>query len=162
MQCRGGDLSCFEEIEMTEAEKQWKNERAGGNYGAGTKEIQARNYIAQKELERKRKELFEDALVDFRAGKVEDALQVFEEVKALEPAKYIGDSFERVSRILVVTLYNIACCYSALKATDAGLEALEECMRSGFDDYDKVGPHSRCTSLQALRPNTALQCGSST
>ncbi len=26
------------------AEKQWKKERAGGNYGAGTKEIQARGY----------------------------------------------------------------------------------------------------------------------
>lgn len=63
----------------------------------------------------------------------------FEEIKAMEPAKYIGDSFERVSRILVVTLYNIACCYSALKAADAGLEALEECLRSGFDDYGKVG-----------------------
>lgn len=62
----------------------------------------------------------------------------FEEIKAMEPAKYIGDSFERVSRILVVTLYNIACCYSALKVADAGLEALEECLRSGFDDYDKV------------------------
>jgi hypothetical protein len=62
----------------------------------------------------------------------------FEEIKAMEPAKYIGDSFERVSRILVVTLYNIACCYSSLEAADAGLEALEECLRSGFDDYDKV------------------------
>ena len=62
----------------------------------------------------------------------------FEEIKAMEPAKYIGDSFERVSRILVVTLYNIACCYSALKVADAGLEALEECLRSGFDDYGKV------------------------
>lgn len=38
----------------------------------------------------------------------------------------------------MVTLYNIACCYSALEAADAGLEALEECLRSGFDDYDKV------------------------
>lgn len=68
----------------------------------------------------------------------------FEEVKAMEPAKYIGDSFERVSRILLVTLYNIACCYSSLKVADAGLEALEECLRAGFEDYDKV-----CSSQNA-------------
>lgn len=72
--CSGGDLTCFDPIEMTEAEREWRNERAGGNYGAGTKEIQQRNYIAQKELARKRKEMFEDALSDYRAGKVEDAL----------------------------------------------------------------------------------------
>jgi hypothetical protein len=67
-------LSCFDAIEMTAAERQFKNERAGGNYGAGTKELQERNYIAQKELERKRKEMFEDALSDYRAGKVDEAL----------------------------------------------------------------------------------------
>jgi hypothetical protein len=74
MCCSGGDLSCFDAIELTAAELQFKNERAGGNYGAGTKELQERNYIAQKELERKRKEMFEDALADYRAGKVEEAL----------------------------------------------------------------------------------------
>lgn len=141
MLCRDGDLSCFEEREMTEAEKKWKSERAGGNYGAGTKEIQARNYVAMKEMERKRKEMFEDALTDFRDGNIDKALVQFEEVKGLEPEKYIGDSFERVSRIYIVTLYNIACCYSAIKAVDAGLEALDECMRCGFDEFGKVwGP----------------------
>lgn len=138
LEAREGDLSCFEAREMTEAEKQWQAERAGGNYGAGTKEIQERNYVAMKEMERKRKEMFEDALVDFREGSIDKALVQFEEVKGLEPEKYIGDSFERVSRIYIVTLYNIACCYAALKATDAGLEALEECMRCGFDEFGKI------------------------
>lgn len=55
---------------MTDAERNFQGERAGGNYGAGTKELQQRNYIARKETERKRKEMFEDALADFRAGKV--------------------------------------------------------------------------------------------
>lgn len=137
---------------MTEAEKQWQAERAGGNYGAGTKEIQERNYVAMKEMERKRKEMFEDALVDFREGSIDKALVQFEEVKGLEPEKYIGDSFERVSRIYIVTLYNIACCYAALKATDAGLEALEECMRCGFDEFGKVRTPAavdRCCSATA-------------
>jgi hypothetical protein len=53
---------------MDEAEKKWKAERRGGNYGAGTKEMQARNYVARKEQERKRRELFDDALGKLRAG----------------------------------------------------------------------------------------------
>lgn len=67
-----GDLSALEEEEMTEAERAWKRERAGGNYGAGTKEVQQRNYIARKEQERKRRELFDDALAMFKQGKVEE------------------------------------------------------------------------------------------
>jgi hypothetical protein len=31
------------------AERQWKRERAGGNYGAGTKEVQQRNYVMVSE-----------------------------------------------------------------------------------------------------------------
>ncbi len=30
---------------MDQAEKMWRKERAGGNYGAGTKEVQQRNYV---------------------------------------------------------------------------------------------------------------------
>jgi len=53
---------------MDAAEKKWKSERRGGNYGAGTKEMQARNYVARKEQERKRRELFDDALVKCGGG----------------------------------------------------------------------------------------------
>jgi len=53
------------------AEKKWKSERRGGNYGAGTKEMQARNYVARKEQVRKRRELFDDALVKYRGGDLE-------------------------------------------------------------------------------------------
>lgn len=52
-------------------EKTWKQERRGGNYGAGTKEMQARNYVQRKEAERKRRELFDDALVKFKKGDLE-------------------------------------------------------------------------------------------
>lgn len=47
-----------------------KKERNGGNYGAGTKEIQERNYVARKENERKRRELFDDALASFKSGNI--------------------------------------------------------------------------------------------
>ena len=46
-----GDMSALEEEELTEAEKQFRSERAGGNYGTGTKEMQQRNYIGKKEAE---------------------------------------------------------------------------------------------------------------
>ena len=35
-----GDLSALEQEELSEAEKLFKAERGGGNYGAGTKEMQ--------------------------------------------------------------------------------------------------------------------------
>jgi hypothetical protein len=53
------------------AEKQWKKERAGGNYGAGTKEVQQRNYVARKEAERKRREMFDDALAKFKSNDIQ-------------------------------------------------------------------------------------------
>jgi hypothetical protein len=56
---------------MDAAQRMAKTERAGGNYGAGTKELQARNYVSRKEQERKRRELFDDALVKFNAGEIE-------------------------------------------------------------------------------------------
>lgn len=56
---------------MDPAQRMAKTERAGGNYGAGTKELQARNYVSRKEQERKRRELFDDALVKFNAGEIE-------------------------------------------------------------------------------------------
>lgn len=62
----------LQDEQLTEAEKRFRLERGGGNYGAGTKEMQAKNYIQRTEAERKRRELFEDALGKFKAGKVED------------------------------------------------------------------------------------------
>ena len=66
------------------------------------------------------------------------ALVEFENVLGLEPKNYMGDNFSRVTDVYVVTQYNIACCYSKLGALDAGLEALEETLNCGFDDYKKV------------------------
>ena len=56
---------------MTEAQKQWQTERRGGNYGVGTKEMQARNYMNRKETEQKRRELFDIALSKFRKNDIQ-------------------------------------------------------------------------------------------
>ncbi len=64
-----GDMSMLQD-ESDAAERNWKKERNGGNYGAGTKEIQERNYVARKEIERTRRELFDDALTKFKSGDI--------------------------------------------------------------------------------------------
>lgn len=46
---------------------------------------------------------------------LQGALVDFENVSALEPRNYVGDNLSRVTPILPVTHYNIACCYSMLK-----------------------------------------------
>lgn len=143
-----GDMSALEEEELTEAEMQFRNERAGGNYGAGTKEMQERNYIGRKEAERKRRELFDEALSKFRGGKTEEALIDFENVLSMEPKNYLGDDFSRVTKVYRITQYNIACCYSTLGQVDNGLEAIDAAMACGFEDFDKV---RRDPNLENLR-----------
>lgn len=49
------------------------------------------------------------------------ALVDFENVVAMEPRNYVGDNLSRVTPILPVTHYNIACCYSMLKQVGAAL-----------------------------------------
>lgn len=133
-----GDLSALQELETTEAEKQWRREQAGGNVGAGTREIQMRNYEDRKKNEKERLELFTGALEKFKSGETESALIDFENVISLEPKKYIGDDFARVSDLCMFAQYNVACCYSSLDKADAGLESLDAAMAAGFDDYKKV------------------------
>ena len=61
-----------QEEELSETEKQFRTERAGGNYGMGTKELQAKNFMSRREQERMRRDLFDDALIKFKKGKVEE------------------------------------------------------------------------------------------
>lgn len=152
IQTRGGDTSVFDDDDnLTDAEKRFRAERAGGNVGSGTREVQTRNYIMRKELERKRREMFDDALSKFRSGKPDEALVGFNEVLGLEPRKYIGDNFSRVTEIYRVTQYNIACCYSTIGNLPAAAEALDEAFAAGFENFDLV---RRDKSLANLRADT--------
>lgn len=129
-------------------ERLMKEERGGGNYGAGTKEMQQRNYVKTKEAERARRELFDDALAKFKKGEVEAALIDFENVVGLEPKNYLGDNFSRVTTIYRVAQYNMACCYSALDQEVAGLEALDAAMSAGFEDYKKIRTDPNLANLR--------------
>lgn len=62
---------------MSDIEKQFKSERGGGNYGVGTKEKQQANYMARKESEERRRELFDQALAKFKAGDIEGVRSVY-------------------------------------------------------------------------------------
>lgn len=135
---RNGDMSCFQPLEDDDTTAMFKNERAGGNYGIGTKELQQRNYIAKKESARKRRELFDDGLDKFQSGDYEGALLDWENVLGMEPKQYVSDTFQRVTSIYQTTAYNIACCYGKMNQVEAGLSALEDALRAGFEDYGKV------------------------
>jgi len=59
-------------------------------------------------------------------------------VSALEPRNFVGDNGARVSPVMPVTQYNIACCYSMLGQVDEGLKSLDQALNLGFEDYGKV------------------------
>ena len=77
-----GDLSALQQTEKSSA---FKSERAGGNYGAGTKEQQMNNYSKKRELENQRLDMFDEAIELYNGKDFDNALIVFEEVAALEP-----------------------------------------------------------------------------
>ena len=71
-----------QEEDLTEAEKRFRRERGGGNYGLGTKEVQEKRYIERREAERKRRELFNDALAMYKSGDLENVRQGHAETPA--------------------------------------------------------------------------------
>lgn len=134
----------------------WRQEQAGGNYGAGTRVVQQQNYEDRVKSERERTELFTTALDKFKGGKVEDALIDFENVISMEPSKYMSDAFSRVSDICMYSNYNAACCYAALGKAEAGLESLETALAAGFDDYRKVRNDPNLEELRKAEGFTPL------
>mmetsp|Transcript_14255 Transcript_14255/g.43060 ORF Transcript_14255/g.43060 Transcript_14255/m.43060 type:complete len:353 (-) Transcript_14255:1461-2519(-) len=146
---RDGDLDILQDEELDDTERRFKTERGGGNYGEGTKELQARNYEKRKEAEAVRESQFNDALKLFSDKKLEEALIEFENVLAMEPKNYVGDNFSRITQIYRVTQYNIACCYSAMGQVDAGMDALADALNSGFDQFKVVRTDPNLKALRA-------------
>jgi hypothetical protein len=145
MKNRNGDIylkmkKMFGDFSAMEVEKnsQFKSERAGGNYGAGTKEQQMNNYSKKRELENERLDMFDEAIALYNQKNFDDALIQFEEVAALEPKNYMSDNFETTTEIYRVCQYNIACCFSNIGKLDESLLALRRCMASGWTDYRKI------------------------
>jgi tetratricopeptide (TPR) repeat protein len=135
LQSNGGDTSALEANEKSSA---FKNERNGGNYGAGTKEQQMNNYSKKRELETQRLDMFDEAIELYNGKDYDSALIIFEEVAALEPKNYMGDDFAKTTEIYKVAQYNIACCFSRIGKEDESILALRRCLTSGWSDYKKM------------------------
>lgn len=135
MQKMNGDLSALEQSEKSTG---FKNERAGGNYGSGTKEQQLNNYSKKKELEVQRLDMFDEGIALYNKEDFDNALIVFEEVAALEPKNFMSDNFETSTEIYKVAQYNIACCFSKLGQIDNSISALKRCMGAGWKDFKKI------------------------
>jgi len=146
---RDGDMSF---LEFDSRDQDFRKERRGGNYGAGTREVQMKNYITSKENERVRNEVFNDGLDLYSNGDYENAIFKFEDVLGMEPPNYVGDNFARITPMYEVASYNIACCYSKLKNTNAGLDALKDAMNAGFDDFEKIRSADGLKELRELAP----------
>ncbi|GBG66662.1 hypothetical protein CBR_g66797 [Chara braunii] len=110
------------------AADKFQEERRSGNYEAGTREIQYRNYMKKQEERQLRKTELNKGLQLYKARKYEEALLSFGTVLGLNPEP----TEEGVAN------YNVACCYSKLNQIDQALNALDGAMAAGFEDYKMV------------------------
>lgn len=103
--------------------KQLSAERNAGFISDGIREIQVQDYLRKQKKSRENE--LNSGLKLYKIRKYEEALVHFESVLGLKPE----------ARGEAVASYDVACCYSKLNLIDAGLQALEEAMQAGFEDY---------------------------
>merc|ERR1711871_1386174 len=84
------------------------------------------------------------------------ALVIFEEVIGMEPPNYMGDNFETATAMLKVSQYNVACCYSQLQSLESSIDALNESLRAGFNDYKKIRSDPSLSFIQSSDKFKAL------
>ncbi|XP_010462396.1 PREDICTED: uncharacterized protein LOC104742986 isoform X1 [Camelina sativa] len=113
--------------ELTEKEI-IRAERNAGYISSRLREIQMQNYLRKKELKAQREKDLREGLQFSKNGKYEEALERFESVLGSKPTP------EESS----VASYNVACCYSKLNQVQAGLSALEEALKSGYEDFKRI------------------------
>ncbi|KAK2997406.1 hypothetical protein RJ639_026413 [Escallonia herrerae] len=105
-----------------------RNERNSGAISQTLREIQMKNYLRKKEQKEQRENDLREGLKLYRNAKYEEALEKFESVLGSRP------EYNEAS----VANYNVACCYSKLNQIKAGLSALEDAMKSGFEDFKRI------------------------
>uniref|UniRef100_A0A1J3FSJ9 Protein LOW PSII ACCUMULATION 1, chloroplastic n=1 Tax=Noccaea caerulescens TaxID=107243 RepID=A0A1J3FSJ9_NOCCA len=113
--------------ELTEKEI-IRAERNAGFISSRLREIQMQNYLKKKEQKAQREKDLREGLQFSKNGKYEEALERFESVLGSKPTP------DEAS----VASYNVACCYSKLNQVKAGLSALEEALKSGYEDFKRI------------------------
>ncbi|KAK4763087.1 hypothetical protein SAY86_008855 [Trapa natans] len=113
--------------ELTEKEI-IRAERNSGVVSSKVREIQMQNYLRKKEQKAQREKDLRQGLQLYKSGKYEEALVKFESVLGSKP-----DATEAA-----VASYNVACCYSKLDQIQAGLSALEDALKAGFEDFKRI------------------------
>lgn len=103
-------------------------ERNSGVVSDKVREIQMQNFIRKKEQKEQRERELREGLQLYKIGKYEEALEKFESVLGSKP------EYNEAS----VASYNVACCYSKLNQIQAGLSALEDALKSGFEDFKRI------------------------
>ncbi|PQP93777.1 uncharacterized protein Pyn_09987 [Prunus yedoensis var. nudiflora] len=125
MQKRNGKID--NSGELTEKEI-IRAERNSGVISNKVREIQMQNYLKKKEQKARRESDLREGLQLYKKAKYEEALEKFESVLGLKP------ELDEAS----VASYNVACCYSKLNQIQAGLSALEDALKAGFEDFKRI------------------------
>jgi hypothetical protein len=67
----------------------------------------------------------------------------------MEPRNFMGDNLARVTAVLPVALYNVACCYSMVDNADEGAKSLRGAFEAGFEDFKKARADPNLAKLRA-------------
>ncbi|KAJ4827133.1 uroporphyrin-III C-methyltransferase [Turnera subulata] len=124
--------------ELTEKEI-IRAERNSGVISDRVREIQMQNYLRLKGQKQQREQDLREGLQLYKNAKYEEALEKFESVLGSKP-----DPTEAA-----VASYNVACCYSKLNQIQAGLSALEDALKFGFDNYERVRTDPDLANIRA-------------
>ncbi|CAL5078538.1 unnamed protein product [Urochloa decumbens] len=113
--------------ELTEKEI-IRAERNSGVVSGRVREIQLQNYQRKMEQKMQREEDLRTGLRLYKDGKYEEALEKFESVLGSKPE----------SNEASIASYNVACCYSKLGRIEAGLSALEDALKAGYEEFKRI------------------------
>ncbi|KAF0907867.1 hypothetical protein E2562_022271 [Oryza meyeriana var. granulata] len=131
--------------ELTEKEI-IRAERNSGVISNRVREIQLQNYQRKMEQKMQREEDLRMGLRLYRDGKYEEALEKFESVLGSKPE--INESS--------IASYNVACCYSKLDRIQAGLSALEDALKAGYEDFKRIRTDPDLENLRKTEEFNAL------